>query len=135
MIITDIKQIDRLAEEVLTRSSAYVVVDMNDYATLKERSASLKAITLEAPELTAETASALGRDFTEADNGKVRNILLYINGKGGDAGIKTLTATQLQMLLNAIQSPAGTANIIWGLGDSETETDCITLLVILGYSE
>lgn len=136
MIITDIEQIDRLTEEILTASSAYVAVDMMDYAVIKERSASLRAIKLEVQELTEEAATALGRDFSEADNGHVHSALLYVSGKGGDAGIKNITASQILMLLNAIQShDNGRVNIIWGLGNNKANKDCITILAVIGYSE
>ena len=44
MIITDIKQIDRIAEVTFGKTKGIVSVDMKDYAFIKEHSESLKVI-------------------------------------------------------------------------------------------
>lgn len=52
MIITDIKQIDRIAEETFGNTKGIISVDMKDYAFIKKQSSSLKAIKLDISEIT-----------------------------------------------------------------------------------
>lgn len=47
MIITDIKQIDRIVEDVLGSVRSSIAVDMKDYACIKEQSSLLKAVKVE----------------------------------------------------------------------------------------
>ena len=54
MIITDIKQIDCIAEETFGKTKGIVSVDMKDYAFIKEHSESLKVIKFEVPALTED---------------------------------------------------------------------------------
>ena len=57
MIITDIKQIDRIAEETFGEAKGIISVDMRDYAFIKENSESLKVIKLGVSALTEDDIS------------------------------------------------------------------------------
>lgn len=59
MIITDIKQIDRIAEETFGNTKGIISVDMKDYAFIKKQSSSLKAIKLDISEITKRTLTVL----------------------------------------------------------------------------
>ena len=135
MIITDIKQIDYIAEETFGKTKGIVSVDMKDYALIKEHSASLKAIKLEVPALTEDVVRSLDDAMIEAGKENVSNILLYIKGNGSDAGIRAVTIEQFNMFIEALNKHLETANIIWGMGDDEENRENISILIILGYGK
>ena len=85
MIITDIAQIDRIAEETFGTTKGIVSVDMNDYKFIKEHSESLKMIKLEVPSLTEDVVHLLDEAIDDVGKENVCNILLYIKGNGSDA--------------------------------------------------
>ena len=82
MIITDIKQIDCIAEETFGKAKGSVSVDMKDYAFIKEHSESLKAIKFEEPVLTEDVVRSFDEAIIEAGKENVSNVLLYIKGNG-----------------------------------------------------
>ncbi len=135
MIITDIKQIDHLAEETFGNTKGIVSVDMKDYTYIKEHSESLKAIKFEVPALTEDVVRSLDDAIVEAGKENVSNILLYIKGNGSDAGIRDVTIEQFNMFIEALSKHLETANIIWGMGDDNECVDNITILIILGYGK
>ena len=63
MIITDIKQIDRIAEETFGEAKGIISVDMRDYAFIKENSESLKVIKLGVSALTEDVVRSLDEGF------------------------------------------------------------------------
>ena len=135
MIITDIKQIDCIAEETFGKTKGIVSVDMKDYAFIKEHSASFKAIKFEVPALTEDVVRSLDDAIIEAGKENVSNILLYIKGNGSDAGIRAVTIEQFNMFIEALNKHLETANIIWGMGDDEENRENISILIILGYGK
>ena len=135
MIITDIKQIDCIAEETFGKTKGIVSVDMKDYAFIKEHSESLKVIKFEVPALTEDVVRSLDDAIVEAGKENVSNILLYIKGNGSDAGIRTVTIEQFNMFIEALNKHLETANIIWGMGDDEENRENISILIILGYGK
>ena len=80
MIITDIKQIDHIAEDTFGKTKGIVSVDMKDYAFIKEHSESLKVIKFEVLALTEDVVRSLDDAIVEAGKENVSNILLYIKG-------------------------------------------------------
>lgn len=82
MIITDVKLIDRIAEETFGKTKGIVSVDMKDYAFIKEHSESLKAIKFEEPVLTEDVVRSFDEAIIEAGKENVSNVLLYIKGNG-----------------------------------------------------
>lgn len=135
MIITDIKQIDCIAEETFGKTKGIVSVDMKDYAFIKEYSESLKVIKFELPALTEDVVRSLDDAIIEAGKENVSNVLLYIKGNGSDAGIRAVTIEQFNMFIEALNKHLETANIIWGMGDDEENRENISILIILGYGK
>ena len=135
MIITDIKQIDRIAEDTFGKTKGIVSVDMKDYAFIKEHSESLKVIKFELPALTEDVVRSLDDAIIEAGKENVSNVLLYIKGNGSDAGIRAVTIEQFNMFIEALNKHLETANIIWGMGDDEENRENISILIILGYGK
>ena len=135
MIITDIKQIDCIAEETFGKTKGIVSIDMKDYAFIKEHSESLKVIKFELPALTEDVVRSLDDAIIEAGKENVSNVLLYIKGNGSDAGIRAVTIEQFNMFIEALNKHLETANIIWGMGDDEENRENISILIILGYDK
>ena len=135
MIITDIKQIDRIAEDTFGKTKGIVSVDMKDYAFIKEHSESLKVIKFEVPALTEDVVRSLDDAIVEAGKENVSNILLYVKGNGSDAGIRAVTIEQFNMFIKALNKHLETANIIWGMGDDNENRENISILIILGYDK
>ena len=135
MIITDIKQIDRIAEETFGKTKSIVSVDMKDYAFIKEHSESLKVIKFEVPALTEDVVRSLDDAIIEAGKENVSNVLLYIKGNGSDAGIRAVTIEQFNMFIEVLNKHLETANIIWGMGDDEENRENISIIIILGYGK
>ena len=135
MIITDIKQIDRIAEETFGKIKGIVSVDMKDYAFIKEHSESLKVIKFEVPALTEDVVRSLDDAIIEAGKENISNVLLYIKGNDSDAGIRAVTIEHFNMFIEALNKHLETANIIWGMGDDEENRENISILIILGYGK
>ena len=135
MIITDIKQIDFIAEETFGKAKGIVSVDMKDYAFIKEHSESLKVIKFEVPALTEDVVRSFDDAIVEVRKENVSNILLYIKGNGSDAGIRAVTIEQFNMFIEALNKHLETASIIWGMGDDNECVNNISILIILGYGK
>lgn len=135
MIITDIKQIDLIAEEIFGEAKGIISVDMKDYTFIKDHSESLKAIKFEVSALTEDVVRSLDEAIIEAGKENVSNVLLYIKGNGSDAGIRTVTIEQFNILIEAFNKHLETANIIWGMGDDNENRENISILIILGYGK
>ncbi len=135
MIITDIKQIDRLAEEIFGKTKGIVSIDMKDYAFIKDHSESLKAIKFEVLALTEDVVCSLDEAIIEAGKENVSNVLMYIRGNGSDAGIQAVTIEQFNMFIEAFNRHLETANIIWGMGVDNECVENISILIILGYGK
>ena len=135
MIITDIKQIDCIAEETFGKTKGLVSVDMKDYAFIKEHSESLKVIKFEVPALTEDVVRSLDDAIVEVGKENVSNVLLYIKGNGSDAGIRAVTIEQFNMFIETLNKHLETANIIWGMGDDEENRENISIQIILGYGK
>ena len=135
MIITDIKQIDRIAEETFGKTKGIVSVDMKDYAFIKEHSEYLKTIRLDVPALTEDVVRSFDEAIVEVDKENVSNVLLYIKGNGSDVGISAVTVEQFNMFIEAFNKHLETANIIWGMGDDNESAENISILIILGYGK
>ena len=135
MIITDIKQIDRIAEETFGKTKGIVSVDMKDYAFIKEHSECLKTIRLDVPALTEDVVRSFDEAIVEVGKENVSNVLLYIKGNGSDVGISAVTVEQFNMFIEAFNRHLETANIIWGMGDDNESDKNISILIILGYGK
>ena len=135
MIITDIAQIDRIAEETFGTSPGYISVDMRDYAFIKEQSESLKAIKLEIQALTEDVVRSLEETIIEAGEENLSNLLLYVKGKGGDEGIQSITIEKFNLFIEVLMKHYKSSDIIWGMGEDNDCSDNISILIILGYGK
>ena len=135
MIITDIKQIDRIAEETFGKIKGLVSVDMKDYAFIKEHSEYLKTIRLDVPALTEDVVRSFDEAIVEVGKENVSNVLLYIKGNGSDAGISAVTVEPFNMFIEAFNRHLEAADIIWGMGDDNESNKNISILIILGYGK
>ena len=135
MIITDIKQIDRIAEETFGKTKGIVSVDMKDYAFIKEHSEYLKTIRLDVPALTEDVVRSFDEAIVEVGKENVSNVLLYIKGNGSDVGISAVTVEQFNVFIEAFNRHLEAANIIWGMGDDNKSDKNISILIILGYGK
>ena len=126
MIITEIKQIDSLVEQVFANGNSVVSVDANDYNTIKTQSASLKAITLDASEW--GEVCALDGELKEAGAGAT-NVLIHLGAS--DAG--AVSMAQMRQLLDMVRSNTDNANIVWGV--DESDGCAFKILVVLGYAK
>lgn len=137
MIITDIKQIDRIAEETFGNTKGIVSVDMKDYAFIKEHSSSLKAIKIEMSEMSEmseESFVELDKVLKEVCGGKDCTILLYISGNSIASETNAITMEQLQLFNNSIDKyVTDNSDIIWGIGENAKENN--EILIIVGYYE
>lgn len=136
MIITDIKQIDRIAEDTFGKTKGIVSVDMKDYAFIKEHSSSLKAIKIEMSEISEESFVELDKVLKEVCGGKDCNILLYISGNSIASEANAITMEHLQLFNNSIDKyVTDNSDIIWGIGENAKENNEISTLIIVGYYE
>ena len=136
MIITDIKQIDCIAEETFGKTKGIVSVDMKDYAFIKEHSSSLKAIKIEMSEISEESFVELDKVLKEVCGGKDCNILLYISGNSIASETNAITMEHLQLFNNSIDKyVTDNSDIIWGIGENAKENNEISTLIIVGYNE
>ena len=136
MIITDVKQIDRIAEETFGKTKGIISVDMTDYTFIKEHSSSLKAIKIEMSEISEESFVELDKALEEVCGYKDCNILLYISGNSLDSGTNAITMDQLQLFAKSIEKyVTENSNIIWGIGENTKVNNEITTLIIVGYDE
>ena len=136
MIITDIKQIDCIAEETFGKTKGIVSVDMKDYAFIKKRSSSLKAIKIEMSGISEESFVELDKVLKEVCGGKDCNILLYISGNSIASENNAITMEHLQLFNNSIDKyVTDNSDIIWGIGENAKENNEISTLIIVGYYE
>lgn len=136
MIITDVKQIDRIAEETFGKTKGIISVDMTDYTFIKEHSSSLKAIKIEMSEISEESFVELDKALEEVCGYKDCNILLFISGNSLDSETNAITMDQLQLFAKSIEKyVTENSNIIWGIGENTKVNNEITTLIIVGYDE
>lgn len=130
MIITDMAQIDRLADEILDRQTEGMIsIEKGDYLKIKKNSSFLRAVRVVAeiadPDLAVELSSGLmqlmGSDMT--------GLLLYV-GCGKEAGI---TMAQLKAIHDAIPFDLTGIDYVSGIGNNEAVPDGhVMILAVLG---
>ena len=135
MIITDIAQIDHIAEETFGTTKGIVSVDMNDYKFFRDNSQLLKMIRLDVPSLTEEIVHSLDEAIIEAGKENICSVLLYIKSNGKNAGTHAITVEQFNIFSEALNKYIDTANIIWGMSNDNENAENISILIILGYGK
>ena len=128
MIITDIKQIARIAEETFVNTKGIISVDMKDYAFIKKQSSSLKAIKLDISEITKRTLTVLDDTLNEICMHNECSLIMYIN-----AGGNVITVEQMELIHISIETNVPeNSNIVWGMGENINDSDGFTILIIVG---
>ena len=79
MIITDITQIDNMAEQMFYHNPNFIAIDMNDYNRIKSSSSYLAATSVEMPRITTGIEH-FQQAITEFQVEGVNQILLQICG-------------------------------------------------------
>lgn len=128
MIITDIEQIDLLAEKLLNDNSEYLSIDPTDreYAFIKEHSDSLKAIRMDGELVSEELAAAFRDELMQAGTQGMQTILLHVETDDN------ILFEQLEQLLNTIHNGLEQVNLIWETAFDRPEKG-VTLFAIIGY--
>lgn len=130
MIITDMKQIERIAEETFGNTKGVITIDMTDYALFKKYAATFKAIQLEVPTFTEDVVLSLVEALSEASKENVKYALMYIKGNCNDVEVE-----QFDMFIEAFNQILGNASVIWCMEDSEESGNNKSILILLGYSK
>ena len=133
MIITEISQVDRLAERMLSNDSDIVSLDVKDYDLIKQNSTSLQAVTVEIPSLDkagiAIFANAI-KDFEVVGAGQA---LLQFCGKSNNIE-ENISLNEMNSILGVFEAHFGKVNMIWGLTERKNaETAGYLINVIVGY--
>ena len=129
MVITDIEQIDRMAEEVLGAGKGVVSLDIKDYALIKRWSASLTAYKIEIPEIGEEHFAVLEEVMKEVCAGNECRIIMHL------CCPKTMTITvrQMELLIGFVnRTVQDVVEFVWGISEHESDYDGITVLFIVG---
>ena len=134
MIIKDILQIDRLAEQMFGQTDSYIRIDQGDYNRLKTTSADLNATIVK---LTFNDKVAINQ-FIDAvkDFGRVgaHEVLLQICVPTGCLDTSNLTINEINLILSIINEHFGKINTVWGLSEcNEVSADSYDIRVIVGY--
>lgn len=124
MIITDIKHIDRIVEEIFDNKDKGVSFT-NDYAFVKDHSDNLKAIKLEVPLLTEDVLNSIGEIINEAGRNNICGILLCIKVGSRIFRMRVSTIEQFEMYIKAFIEDG----FIFDIGDKDN-----TIIIILGYT-
>lgn len=131
MIINEITQIDHWVEELSRGPSNIISIDIKDYALIKNRSVSMKAVKYDTTELTEEILASIDDEFKELGKGKVNDLLLFF--KCGRT--TSFTIEEMVLLSDSIQRHIETENIIWGMSANNDDTTGLTIFVVAGYIE
>lgn len=134
MIITDISQIDRLAEIFLSNHSDNISVDMDDYSFLKSNSILLKAIQLETQSLDLEIIQTLSEAFEQAGRLAVCNIIVHVCSHSSSPQTESITLESMERVILSVYNNFETANVIWGMSSETSERNYYSIVVFLGYS-
>lgn len=126
MIITDIKQIDQIVEDIVDNNKNERLSSLiKDYEYVKEHSDELKAIKLEVPELTENSISSIGEIINEAGRKNINGILLCIKVGPRILRMRVATIEQFEMYIDAFIEDG----FIFRIGDKNN-----TIIIILGYT-
>lgn len=129
MIIQNIRQIDRLVEELMNDNSAFVSLDMTDreYAFFKRRHTALGAVLSEDGPLDESRGAAFAREAALFETRFARRLLLHI----GTNDPESLYLDQVARLLEQLHSVLPDAEIAWEIGSGGRESRSGILLFAL----
>lgn len=128
MIITDIAQIDLLAEKLLNDNSEYRSIDPTDreYVFLKKHSASLKAVRMDGDDFSQTLVTAFRDELMQADPQQMQTLLLHVETN------REIRFEELEQLLETLHNALEQVNLIWETA-SNREEEGVTLFAVIGY--
>jgi hypothetical protein len=134
MIITEVTDIDIMAERMFCHVPNLVALEMDDYNQIKSSSTALSATHCDLP-LQIETGiDQFEQVIREFNIEGARQILLQISGVSSSFDAHNIRLCEMNSLLRVIESHFGNVEIIWGLSDrkSDDKSD-YEVVIIVGY--
>ena len=134
MIITDITQIDNIAERMFSQAPNLIVVDINDYNRVKRNSTVLNAASVKLPYALKDGINIVIDTIQEFRKQDANQVLLHISGVSGSLETENITLNEINVMLGVIEEYFGNVDIIWGLSDrKDVDTNSCEINVIVGY--
>ena len=134
MIITDITQIDNMAERMFRQTPNLIVVDINDYNRVKRNSTVLNAASVKLPFALNDGINIFIDTIHEFSKQDANQVLLHISGVSGSLETENITLNEINVMLGVIEEYFGNVDIIWGLSDrKDVDTNSYEINVIVGY--
>lgn len=134
MIITDITQIDNMAERMFGHIPNLITIDMNDYNRIKSSSTYLNATSIKLPLLVNSGINAFIDAVAGFSKKGARKVLLQICGVSSSLEVHNIKFNEMCIILRIIEEHFGKVDIIWGLSDRKTtETYGYEINIIVGY--
>ena len=134
MIITDITQIDNIAERMFSQAPNLIVVDINDYNRVKRNSTVLNAASVKLPYALKDGINIVIDTIQEFRKQDAHQVLLHISGVRGSLETENITLNEINVMLGVIEEYFGNVDIIWGLSDrKDVDTNSYEINVIVGY--
>lgn len=134
MIITDITQIDNIAERMFSQAPNLIVVDINDYNRVKRNSTVLNAASVKLPYALKDGINIVIDTIQEFRKQDAHQVLLHISGVSGSLETENITLNEINVMLGVIEEYFGNVDIIWGLSDrKDVDTNSYEINVIVGY--
>lgn len=134
MIITDITQIDNMAERMFRQTPNLIVVDINDYNRVKRNSTVLNAASVKFPFALKDGINIFIDTIHEFSKQDANQVLLHISGVSGSLETENITLNEINVMLGVIEEYFGNVDIIWGLSDrKDVDTNSYEINVIVGY--
>ena len=112
MIITDITQIDNMAEEMFCQNPNFIAIDMNDYNRIKSSSSYLAATSVEMPRIITAGIEHFQQAISEFQVEGVNQILLQICGVSSALEVEQIRFKEMCLILNAVEDHFGQRNVI-----------------------
>ena len=147
MIVTDIKQIDIMAEQRFgSNSTNLVAVDMDDYARIKSDSSYLNAMNVTIPFAVQEGIAMFEQAIKEFMTEGAHHVLLHIDGVDATLEERNIKFKEVSLMLKTVDKHfnkmvaadnaegCNSVNIVWGTSShNTTDTDGYEVRVIVGY--
>ena len=112
MIITDIAQIDNMAEQMCGNNPNLIAIDMNDYNRVKSSSSYLTATSIEMPRTITTGIEHFKQTIREFNAEGVNQILLQICGVSSALEVEQIRFKEMCLILNAVEDHFGQRNVI-----------------------
>ena len=156
MIITDIEQIDNMAEQMFGHNPNLIAIDMNVYIQLKAHSSYLNATSIEMPRCIKTGIEQFEQAVKEFKTEGVNQILLQFCGVSSSLEVEYIRFKEMCSVLRVIESHFQKKNIaekmnremilcmneelyknvdvVWGLSNGKAaDTEGYEVNVIVGY--